>query len=497
MTDPKTDYQAVIVGTGFGGMGVAIQFQRLGIHDVLMLDRASDLGGTWNINQYPGLAVDIASVSYSYSFEPNPYWSRRYCPGAEIKAYADHVAEKYHLRKLMRFNTAVSRAEFDEAGKFWTVYPDTGEPITTRFLVLATGLLSQPKMPDIAGVESFEGKVVHTAQWDHDYDFHGKRAAVIGTGASSVQAMPILAEQVKQMDVYQRTPIWVYPKDNPEISPRMQAIYARFPLVQRAVRFVSDTVLETLMVTAILHAKQFPGLLRKAENACRRHLEKQVPDPELRKKLTPSYSFGCKRPTFSNDYFPTFMRDNVELITDPIGRIEADAIVTKDGTRREIDTLVLATGFNLWERGNFPAFEVVGKNNKELGAQWRASRYKSFEGLTIPGFPNLFDLNAPYSYSGFCYFNQIEIQMKHIERCIKKMQRLGAYSFEVKQEAQERFTERMHKRGQNSVLEVGHCAPANSYYFNPHGDYTLLRLTSARKGLRNARRFPMNSYSFS
>jgi cation diffusion facilitator CzcD-associated flavoprotein CzcO len=490
-------YEAVIVGTGFGGMGAAIQLKRMGIDKILMLDRESDLGGTWQINRYPGLAVDIASVSYSYSFEPNPYWSHRYCAGPEIKAYADHVASKYDLRRYMRFNTPVERAEFNEAGQYWTIHAAGLGRVTTRLLILATGLLSQPQYPDIKGVKSFAGKVLHTAAWDHDYHFAGKRAAIIGTGASAVQVLPVVAEQAAKMSVFQRTAIWVYPKKNPRIPASRQQLYARFPWVQRTVRFFSDLMLETLMVTAILHARQIPFLVRMAENACRKHLERQVPDPELRRKLTPTYSFGCKRPTFSNDYFPTFNRPNVELVTEAIDRIEEDAVVTRDGRRHEIDALILATGFNLWQKGNFPAFEVVGSNGIEMGHKWRSGSYRSFEGLTVPGFPNLFNLHSPYSYTGFCYFNAIEIQMRHIERCLREMRRRGAKRFEVTEEAEQGFMRQMQQSAPNTVLFAGNCASANSYYFNPHGEASLLRLTSTRAGMAAAMRFPMSAYTFS
>ncbi|MGH9578658.1 MAG: flavin-containing monooxygenase, partial [Terriglobales bacterium] len=294
------DYEAVIVGTGFGGMGSAIQLGRQGITSILMLDRADDLGGTWYLNTYPGLAVDIASLSYSYSFEPNPYWSRLYAPGREIKAYANHIANKYQLRPYMRFNISVDKVIYDEAGKFWTVYPSGQKPITTRFLILATGVLSQPKNPDIPGVDSFAGKVIHTAAWDHDYDLTGKRAAMIGTGASAVQVLPKLVKQVAHMDVYQRTAIWVLPKSNPRFSPGLQKLFARVPLIQRFFRFISDSILELVMVTGVLHNRQFPFLTKSMETACTRFLNSQVADPELRRKLTPKYSFGCKRPTFSN-----------------------------------------------------------------------------------------------------------------------------------------------------------------------------------------------------
>ncbi len=496
MVGVKTDYEALIVGTGFGGMGAAIQLKRLGIDNFLMIDRASDLGGTWHLNHYPGLQVDIPSVSYSYSFEPNPNWSRRYCPGPEIKKYADHVADKYDLRGKMQFNTSVARAEYSEAGQYWTIHPEDGAPITARMLLLATGFLSQPKKPDIAGVESFAGKIVHTAEWDHDYDFKGKRAAMIGTGASAVQVLPIIAEQVDEMHVYQRTPIWVLPKSNPKISEGLQSIYKRFPAVQKAARFIVEGLLETMLVSALLHAKQLPFLARQGEKTSRKHLARQVADPALRQKLTPDYSFGCKRPTFANDYFPTFTKPNVELVTDTISHIEPDAIVTQDGTRRVIDTLILATGFNLWEKGNFPAFDVVGKGGVELGSWWQRNQYESFEGISVPGFPNLFNLHSPYSYSGLCYFSTIESQMAHMDRCIKAMRKSGATTFEVTEEAKDGFMSQMDARQESAIFTVGSCETANSYYFNPHGVASVLRLTPTYQAARRARSYPTTAYQF-
>ena len=203
----KPDHEVIIVGCGFGGMGAAIQLGRLGIKSILMLERADDLGGTWHINHYPGLAVDIPSFTYSYSFEPNPNWSRMYAPGAELKAYTQHVADKYGLRRHMRFNSPVEKAVYDEAGRYWTVYPSGQPPVTARMLVLATGFLSQPHTPDIPGIQNFAGKIMHTAAWDHGYELKGKRAAVIGTGATAVQLLPKIAPLLEQMDVYQRTPI--------------------------------------------------------------------------------------------------------------------------------------------------------------------------------------------------------------------------------------------------------------------------------------------------
>jgi cation diffusion facilitator CzcD-associated flavoprotein CzcO len=489
------DYEAIIVGTGFGGMGAAIQLGRIGIKSILMLDRNDDLGGTWHVNSYPGLAVDIPSFTYSYSFEPNPNWSRLYAPGAELKAYAGHVADKYQLRRYMRFNTRVTKAVYDEQGRYWTLYAEGQVPLTAGILIMASGFLSQPKKPDIPGIESFAGKLIHTAAWDHGYDLTGKRAAMIGTGATAVQLLPKIASKLKQLTVYQRTAIWVTPKVDSGIAPWVRRMFAAVPFTQRTARLFSDTLLELIMVLGVLYNKQLPGLTRRMEQVCKAHMARQIKDPELRRKLTPNYSFGCKRPTFSNTYYPTFTRDNVELVTESIACIEPDGIVTGDGRKRKIDTLILATGFSLWE-DNFPAIEILGKSGLNLGDWWRQNRFQAYEGISIPGFPNLFNLPSPYAYSGLSFFTTIEGQMKHIARCIGEMKKKKARSFEVSKAANDAFLKDMKQRVGSSVFINGNCAPANSYYFNQHGEATLLRLTSTGSALRRAGRYPLKHYQF-
>lgn len=486
----------IIVGAGFGGMGVAIQLKRLGITDVVILDRELDLGGTWHINTYPGLAVDIASTTYSYSFEPNPGWTELYAKGDELKDYAARVAEKYDLRRLMRFNTTVERAAYDEARRLWTVHVAGGPPLTARFLVLATGFLSQPKRPDIAGLDTFAGKVIHTARWDHTYDLRGKRAAVIGTGATAVQLLPEIAGKTSRLDVYQRTPIWVVPKINPSIPPEVRSLFARAPITQRLARYATSSALEIALVTAALYNRRLPFLVKGIERLCRAHLARQIPDRALRKKLTPRYSFGCKRPTFSNDYYLTFLRPDVELITEGIDHIEADGIVSKDGKKREIDALILATGYKVWEKGNFPAFDVLGRGSAELGAFWDANGYQSYEGISIHGFPNLFYLASPYAFTGLSYFFTIEGQMKHIGRCLGELLRREASVFEPKLAAQEAFMARMKRSAADTIFASGNCAPANSYYFNKHGEASLLRLSPTPAALWRAGHFPLSDYEF-
>lgn len=495
-TESPVDHYAIIIGAGFGGMGAAIQLNRLGIDDILILDRASDLGGTWHINTYPGLAVDIASTTYSYSFEPNPHWSRLYAPGAELKAYACHVADKYRLRRYMRFNTTVDKVVYDEAANLWTVHPAGQPPVTARLLILATGFLSQPKRPDIPGIDDFRGKIIHTAEWDHDYVLAGKRAAVIGTGATAVQLLPAIAPQLKQLDVYQRTPIWVSPKVNPAIPDPVQRLFAQVPVTQKAARWAGSAILELGMVSAALHQRELPLLGKTAELFCLAHLHRQIRDKALRKKLTPRYSFGCKRPTFSNDYYPTFLRPNVELVTEGIDHIEADGIVSKDGVKRPIDTLILATGYKVWEKGNFPAFDVVGKGGVELGERWNAEGYQSYEGITVQGYPNMFYLASPYSFTGLSYFFTIESQMTHMARCLREMERRQARTFEVRQQAQQQFVASMRRHAESSVFVNGNCAPANSYYFNQHGESTLLRPTPTPMAIWRAGHYPLADYVF-
>lgn len=492
----KNEYEVIIVGAGFSGMGIGIQLQRMGIHDFCIVDREADVGGTWHVNTYPGLAVDIASPTYSFSFEPNPYWSRLYAPGTELKKYASLVADKYGLRPRMQFNASIEKAVYDESRGTWTVHVAGREPLVARMMILATGFLSQPKRPDIAGLDSFAGKVIHTAQWDHGYDLAGKRAAVIGTGATAVQLLPKIAPRLAQLDVYQRTPIWVAPKFNPKIAPEVQRLFARIPATQLAARLTGSAVLEVAMVSAALHFREMPFLSKGAAQFCLAHLHRQIPDPVLRAKLTPRYDFGCKRPTFANDYYPTFLRPNVELVTDAIDRVEHDGIVTIDGKKRAIDTLILATGYKVWEKGNFPPFEVVGRGAQELGEFWNRAGYQSYEGISVHGYPNFFYLASPYSFTGLSYFFTIEGQMEHIARCLKEMRRRKARVFEPRREAQDAFVAAMRRKVKSSVFANGNCAPANSYYFNQHGESTLLRPTPTPLALWRARSYPLRDYRF-
>ena len=487
-------HDAIVVGAGFGGMGAAIQLAEQGLTDIVVLEREDDLGGTWHVNRYPGLAVDIASVTYSYSFLPNPHWRHWYARGAELKAYAQHVAETYDLRRLMRFGQEVTGARWDEAAGEWEVDVAGREPLRARLLVAATGFLSQPRLPDIEGVGDFTGDVVHTAAWDDSVDLEGRRVGVIGTGATAVQLVPELAERAAELTVFQRTPIWVTPKLDFPIPGPVRRLFSALPSTQRAARAVNTAGLEAVMVLGVLNYRRAKALNRGAELVARGHLRRQVADPDLRRALTPDYSFGCKRPTFSNAYYPALTRDHVHLETGSIERVTPTGVVTAAG-ETELDVLVLATGYDMWDK-NFPAIRVVGRDGKDLGAWWRSTRFQAYQGIAVPGFPNFLSLASPYSYSGLSYFTTIEGQMKHIGRLLGEMERRGATRFEVRDPANEEFLGWATERLEDSVFTLGACATARSYYFNQHGEAALLRPSSTTSTHREMQTFPVDDYAY-
>lgn len=489
-------YEVLVIGAGFSGIGAGIKLKESGIDNFAILEAAADLGGTWRDNTYPGIAVDITSFSYSFSFEQNAFWSRVFAPGRELQAYAQHCAHKYGLMSHFRFLCRVKQMHFDELQHIWHVDLENGETLTTRYLISATGGLTQPKMPDIAGIETFRGKIIHTARWDHAYDIRDKRVAVIGTGATAVQVVPTIAPDVRQLYVYQRTPIWIVPKPDHEVPPFVQQLFHRVPGMQTAVRVAAGLATETIMVFGVIYNKQLPGVVKRLEALCLRHLEKQVHDPVLRKKLTPKYGFGCKRPSFSSDFYRAFNRPNVELVTDGIAHIDSSGIVTKDGVHRDVDTLICATGFKVFEKGNLPTYEVFGRDNVELGEFWDQNRYQAYEGATIPGFPNYFMVLGPYSTTGASWFSMIEAQVGHALRCIQEARKRGATCIEVKQQAHNDFYADTLKRQTNTVFFNNNCSTSNSYYFDKHGDAPFLRPASGLEMWWRSQHFPLTDYHF-
>jgi cation diffusion facilitator CzcD-associated flavoprotein CzcO len=488
------DHEVLIVGAGFSGIGVAISLQKAGIHDHAIVESGDRFGGTWQWNTYPGVAVDIPSFSYQFSFERRADWSRVYAPGAELRAYAEHCATKYGLRSKARFNLRVDGATFDEGASLWRITTSNGEEPTARHVVDATGVLTHPKRPDIPGVDDFEGITLHTARWDHSQDLTGKRVAVIGTGASAVQVIPAIADAVSHLTVFQRTPIWCLPKYDAAIPARARWVLGRVPGASRVARLASQSLVELSFPIAAHYHRTLPvaGLVEKQARA---FLEAEVQDPVIRDKLTPRYPLGCKRPSFHNEYLATFNRPDVHIETTPIERIEPNAAVTTDGHVHEIDALILATGFKVFDPGNMPAYTVTGAGGADLESFWAQNRHQAYEGVTVPGFPNHFTMFGPYGYNGSSYFNLIETQARHIVRCLRHAKDVGATLVEVRPEANARYFAQMLRRRNRQVFWQAGCSLANSYYFDAHGDVPL-RPVPTLETVWRSRRFPLADYRF-
>ncbi|MCP9272795.1 flavin-containing monooxygenase [Mycolicibacterium arenosum] len=488
MTTP--DYQTVIVGAGFAGIGAGIELDRAGQGDYLILEAGAEPGGTWYWNTYPGIAVDIPSFSYQFSFEQSADWSRTYAPGRELKAYAEHCVGKYGLRRKIRFHTTVVAATFDDGTDTWRLDFEDGDSLTARYVINASGVLTVPKSPDIDGVDSFGGVTMHTARWDHGQDLTGKRVAIIGTGASAVQIVPEIADRVAHLDVYQRTPIWCFPKFDWRLG-TLARWAMRMPGGKVLQRLLSQAYVEVTFPLSAQYYGVFP-LAKHSEKLGRAYLKRHVHDPVVREKLTPQYAVGCKRPAFHNSYLQTYNRDNVELVTEPIEKITGSGVVTADGVLRDVDVLILATGFKVLDV-DAVTFEVTGSDGRTLAGFWEENRMQAYEGVSVPGFPNFFSIMGPYGYVGSSYFALIEAQTHHILRCLQRAQRDGATRVEVSQEANDRFFAEMMSKRHRQVFWQDSCQRANSYYFDRNGDVPL-RPTSTPEAVLRSRRFPLEDY---
>nr|WP_090343360.1 NAD(P)/FAD-dependent oxidoreductase [Mycolicibacterium malmesburyense]CRL74298.1 putative flavoprotein involved in K+ transport [Mycolicibacterium malmesburyense] len=492
MTVP--DHDTIIVGAGFSGIGAGINLDKAGLGDYLIVEAGDGPGGTWYWNTYPGIAVDIPSFSYQFSFEQSPEWTRTYAPGHELRAYAEHCVDKYGLRPKIRFNTKVLGAAFDDDESLWRIELDSGEIVTARFLINACGVLVTPKLPDIDGVDSFAGVTMHTARWDHEQDLTGKRVAVIGTGASAVQVIPEIAPIVKRLTVFQRTPIWCFPKVDVPLSPMARRMM-RLPGGHVVQRLLSQAYVE---LTFTLPAQYFTlnPMAKNMSKVGEAYLRKEVDDPEVRDKLTPRYAVGCKRPGFHNTYLSTYNRDNVELVTEPIDKITGSGVATADGTIRDVDVLILATGFKVMDADDMPTYPVTGSGGRSWSRHWQENRLQAYEGVSVPGFPNFFTVFGPYGYVGSSYFALIETQTHHIVRCLEHARRTSARRVEVTQEANDRYFAEMMRKRHRQIFWQESCQLANSYYFDKNGDAPL-RPTTTLEAYWRSRRFPLRDYAFS
>jgi cation diffusion facilitator CzcD-associated flavoprotein CzcO len=490
------DHEVAIIGAGLSGLGMGAALKRAGIEDFVILERADDVGGTWRDNTYPGIGVDIPAFAYQFSYELNPDWSRFFASGEEVKAYIDRYAAKYGLLPKVRFGSEVSSRTWDEENDLWRLQVG-GEELSARFVVSAIGAFVDPLPCEIDGLDDFGGKVIHSARWDHDYDLAGKRVAIIGTGASAVQIIPSIAPTVGRLDVYQRTPIWVSPKFDPEIPERLRRLLRRVPLTQRIIRTAISSFIEFILVFIVVNYRRVPFFTRLFEANNKRWIERSVRDPELRRKLTPDYGIGCKRPSISNSYLRTFNRENVELVTDAIERVSAKGIRTTDGRERPVDAIVLATGFRLSsDPENYRKTPVRGANGFDLASHYESTRLKAYEGISMPGLPNHFMIFGPYGWTGASWHVLVQTASRHITRVIGECRRRGATRVEVSGPATDRFSAMVERRMANALWFSADCTTSHSYYFDHHGDVPFMRPTSGRQAKRAARTFPLDDYAY-
>lgn len=448
-----------IIGGGFAGLGVGIALQNKGINDFTIFEGEEGLGGSWRTNTYPGCACDVPSHLYSYSFEPNPYWPEAFSKQADIKKYIEHCAEKYDLLSKIKFKTKVTDATFDEKKGVWIVKTDDGVVTLARILVPATGALSHPKYPDIEGREEFKGVAVHAARWDHDIELKGKRVGVIGTGACAIQVVPGVAPEVGELSVFQRTPSWVVPKMNRTYSEKDHKRWRKHPWIQRAQRLGLYWGMEATLPALLW----YPKLLTVGEQFHKLNLRRAIKDPALREKLTPNYKVGCKRVLVSDDYFPTFARDNVHLITDGIKEITSNGIKTVDGKKHDLDVIIYASGYEIGASA-YP-YQIRGLDGVTLEDYWGSQR-KAYFGMNVSHFPNMLMTMGPNSGPGHTsVLIYQEAQYKYIAKYAQYLLRHGIKYIDIKEEVQNDQFVGFQKRMRHSTWLSG----CKSWYLNEDG----------------------------
>ncbi|RSM89483.1 NAD(P)/FAD-dependent oxidoreductase [Kibdelosporangium aridum] len=451
----------VVVGTGFSGLGMAIQLKKAGRSDFVVLEKAQDVGGTWRDNTYPGCACDIQSHMYSFSFEQNPDWTRSFSPQPEIWDYLRRVTEKYDVRQHIRFGVEMVGAHWDAEESRWHLLARNGDEYVAKFVVSGIGALHIPRIPELPGLPDFKGKTFHSADWDHDYDLRGKRVAVIGTGASSIQFVPQIAPQVAELTVFQRTPPWIMPKPDhamPEWSKRL------FRLVPGAQRLYRNAIYWMLEARAIGFNGR-PGVMKAGELIARRHMARQVKNPALRRKLTPDYTMGCKRVLISNDYYPALARQNVHVVTEGVTHVREHSVIAADGTEHEVDVIIFGTGFHVTDA--FDELDVIGLDHKNLSKEWQQRGMQTHKGITVSGFPNLFFLLGPNTGLGHnSVVFMIESQIRYVAEAIDLVERSEAKALNVRPEVQDDFNERVQHKLVKGVWTQGGC---KSWYLDAAG----------------------------
>jgi len=453
------DFSILITGTGFSGLCVGIQLKKIGFHNFKIVEKAAEIGGTWRNNDYPGAACDVKSNLYSYSFEPNPNWTRAYSPQAEILAYTKHCARKYGLEEHILFNWEVKSAKYDEKKSMWELTNQHGDTLKANIAVVGNGPLHIPSLPDIEGIKDFKGTVFHSAQWNHDYDLNGKNVCVIGTGASAIQFVPEIQPKVKQLYLMQRTAPWVLPKPDGPFTPTQNVLFEKLPFIQKLNRDFIYYLNEAQVVGMMYN----DNILKLGEMIGKRHINKYIKDPELRKKLTPTFKLGCKRVLLSNNYYPALAQPNVDVVTDGIQKFTKDSVVTNEGKSRKIDALILGTGFHVSD--SFQYYNVTGRGGVQLKDVLHVSP-EAYYGTNVHHFPNLFIMLGPNTGLGHnSMIYMIESQTNYIIDAVQKMLKQGLKSIEVKKEVQTAFNEEIQKKLEGTIWLSG----CKSWYLSADG----------------------------
>lgn len=474
-----------IVGAGFSGLGMAIELKRAGREDFVVLERAEELGGTWQANTYPGCQCDVPSNLYSFSFAPNPGWSRTFAMQPEIWDYLRKVADDFGVRPRIRLGCEMTGTSWDEQTMRWRIETSRGN-LTARVLVAAAGGLCEPFVPDLPGLESFQGAAFHTARWDHGQDLSDKRIAVVGTGASAIQVVPNIQPLARKLTVFQRTPPWIMPHRGRAVRTAEKRLFRLLPAIQKAVRGAVYWGRELYVLP--FKRERFRRL---PERVALRHLADQVADSELRRRLTPGYEIGCKRILLSNEYYPALQQPNVELVTEAVVEVRPTGVITADGREHGAEAIVWGTGFRAAE---MPVGDRVrGREGRLLGEVWREHGAEALRGTAISGFPNLFMLVGPNTGLGHnSIVFMIESQLAYVIGALRAMDARGAAVAEARPEAQAAFNDEVQNRMAGTVWTEGGCA---SWYLDEHGRNTTLWPGTSWSFRQATRRFDPAEYA--
>ena len=455
-------YKVAIIGTGFGGLCMAIQLKKAGIDSFVILEKADGVGGTWRDNSYPGAACDVQSHLYSYSFEPKHDWSRKFAGQQEILGYLEDCADKYELHPHIKFGCEVTSASFDDSQSLWNISDHNGNTVQAHCLVTACGQLNRPSTPKLQGIEHFKGTVFHSARWNHDYDLNGKSVAVIGTGASAIQFVPEIVKQVKSLTLFQRSAAWVISKSDRPFKSIEQKLFASIPVYDKLYRYLIYWKNES----RALAFTRFYALLEAFALETKWMARKHIKDPLKRAKSIPDYQIGCKRLLISNDWFPALNRDNLQIETNGIKQVTETSIVTTEGAEYEVDAIIYGTGFAATQF--LAPMHITGLNGIDLNTAWNDGA-EAFKGICVSGFPNLFMLYGPntnLAHSSIVFM--LEAQVNYVMKCLHALENSTAQAMDVKPKRQAEYSQNMQARLKGSVWDSG----CTSWYITDSGKNT-------------------------